>query len=356
VKRFAPSAVDAELSDPRRLMGYVSGWMYIAVGVIGLVGLVSPSLRFHLGWQLGLGLASVAYVLLTVVDVAHWGRRPMAVHIAAMAVALPVMVLALWASGGHRSYLRPVLLLAPIHWGFFLRDRRVLAALCAGFILTYWAPVIYEHAALSDAAIANTATLSLTVVFVASSLSLIRRRLDAAEDELIALARIDPLTGLLNRRSFGTELNKLVESACDRVTTYVVLLDLDHLKRLNDTHGHHVGDIALRRFAERLAATARAGDAVARLGGDEFALAGHTLDPDAVERIASRLQGAVSGMLDEAGGVPVEATTGWAVDDQRILDDAAAASELLRAADARLLESKRTRCAGRDSDLSVVAA
>jgi hypothetical protein len=132
-------------------MGYVSGWMYAGVGVIGLFGLAVPALRFHPAWQLGLALASLLYGVITIVDVADWKARPLWVHLSAMAAALPVIALALWATGGSHSYLKPVLLLAPIHWGFFVRSRRALALLCSGFILMYWTPLLYQETALREA-------------------------------------------------------------------------------------------------------------------------------------------------------------------------------------------------------------
>lgn len=88
-------------------------------------------------------------------------------HIAAMVVALPVVVLALWASGGAHSYMRPVLLLAPIHWGFFVTRRRVLAALCVGLMLTFWSPLLYQTGV---GLLSSTATLLNVNVVRAASL------------------------------------------------------------------------------------------------------------------------------------------------------------------------------------------
>jgi hypothetical protein len=143
--------------------------MYAGAGVIGLLGVTLPALRLHSGWQLGLGVATVLYGVLNIFDGLDWGRRPMPVHIAAMAAAMPVIAVAVWATGGSRSYLWPVLLLAPIHWGFFLRDRRVLAALCGALIVTFWTPLLYQSAAHDQWRVAVTATFSLSVVFIAAA-------------------------------------------------------------------------------------------------------------------------------------------------------------------------------------------
>ena len=80
-------------------------------------------------------------------------------------------------------------------------------------------------------------------------------------------AATDPLTGLLNRRSFENRTHELLRSA----TPFALAMgDLDHFKRLNDTHGHDAGDRALRSFAQTLRATLRDEDLVCRYGGEEF--------------------------------------------------------------------------------------
>lgn len=80
-------------------------------------------------------------------------------------------------------------------------------------------------------------------------------------------AETDGLTGLLNRRRLEAKAAHLLASA--RIAT-VAMADLDHFKRLNDTHGHAAGDQALRVFAQVLRATLRPGDVIARFGGEEF--------------------------------------------------------------------------------------
>ncbi|RWU02847.1 diguanylate cyclase [Pseudodesulfovibrio sp. S3] len=93
------------------------------------------------------------------------------------------------------------------------------------------------------------------------------------EDRLREEAVTDPLTGVLNRRMFWRELQKHVDGAIDQGDSFAVLiLDIDHFKILNDTHGHAVGDGVLRQFTERCVGAVRGQDVVARLGGDEFVI------------------------------------------------------------------------------------
>lgn len=93
------------------------------------------------------------------------------------------------------------------------------------------------------------------------------------ENGLQYLADHDPLTSLYTRRRFSDELERQLRLAARaKHPPALVIFDLDHLKAVNDTHGHAAGDALLKAFAEVLRARARATDIVARLGGDEFAV------------------------------------------------------------------------------------
>ena len=95
----------------------------------------------------------------------------------------------------------------------------------------------------------------------------------ARVDELREQARVDDLTGALNRRAFFGRLDdELARARRARTPVTLVLYDLDGFKAINDEHGHPTGDVALRAFAEGLEANLRASDSVGRIGGDEFAL------------------------------------------------------------------------------------
>ncbi len=87
------------------------------------------------------------------------------------------------------------------------------------------------------------------------------------------LARIDPLTGLNNRRAFF-EYGQLLEHQTARHNQHfsIIMLDIDHFKRINDSYGHEIGDEALKALAKSLNATVRSSDILGRLGGEEFAI------------------------------------------------------------------------------------
>lgn len=103
----------------------------------------------------------------------------------------------------------------------------------------------------------------------------------AAEETIKKLAFYDSLTGLANRRLLEDRLELIVENK-KREDKYcaILFLDLDNFKPLNDTYGHHAGDVFLQEAASRLLSTVRTIDTVSRLGGDEFVIVIDKLDKD----------------------------------------------------------------------------
>jgi diguanylate cyclase (GGDEF)-like protein len=99
-------------------------------------------------------------------------------------------------------------------------------------------------------------------------------QVSALYEETRRLATVDTLTGLLNRRAF-LDLMDRERSRCERHggSIAVLLLDIDHFKRVNDTHGHAAGDAILQGVARVLTKIARRSDFIARWGGEEFVLA-----------------------------------------------------------------------------------
>jgi diguanylate cyclase (GGDEF)-like protein len=155
-------------------------------------------------------------------------------------------------------------------------------------------------------------------------------------DELRSMARLDELTGVLNRRAFFERLDEeLVRTQRTGAPLTLVLCDVDRLKAINDANGHPAGDRALRAIAELLDSNVRASDSVGRIGGDEFAviLAGAD-EADAMLHRLCENPGDVDPEMED-----VRASFGSA----RAPTDGTTRDALVAAADRRLYEQKKAR-------------
>ncbi|MCW2570602.1 MAG: diguanylate cyclase [Frankiales bacterium] len=146
----------------------------------------------------------------------------------------------------------------------------------------------------------------------------------------------DGLTSIANRRHFDGSLTRhLARATRTSEPCSLLLLDIDHFKRLNDTRGHQVGDDVLREVAQVLRAHARTNDVAARYGGEEFALILDACAPEEAAATAERIRSAI------ATALPVTVTVGVAT----FPVNAVQGEDLVRAADRALYDGKR---AGRD--------
>jgi diguanylate cyclase (GGDEF)-like protein len=166
-----------------------------------------------------------------------------------------------------------------------------------------------------------------------ASLALTSQNLRLAADEVTRLASIDPLTGLFNRRYFDTRLEAELQRARRNGEPLTLLMvDIDNFKRINDDHGHMVGDRLLRCVADRLRRGVRIFDVCARYGGDEFAILMPSSNVDTAVLVADRIRASVGGHCAH-GTAGVTVSIGVAHSDGR-------ESELLSIADRALLEAK----------------
>jgi diguanylate cyclase (GGDEF)-like protein/PAS domain S-box-containing protein len=150
----------------------------------------------------------------------------------------------------------------------------------------------------------------------------------------------DELTGILNRRGF-TELAKMELVRAHRYGRpfSLILFDLDHLKRVNDTFGHAAGDLAIKAVVNCCLKSIRETDTLGRWGGDEFVLLLPESDQKAAIRVAERLQESISNCSFILNGEPVKLTAsiGVAVEDKTKLS----MDELFRNADSALYSAKQ---------------
>ncbi len=131
--------------------------------------------------------------------------------------------------------------------------------------------------------------VSLVAGFIAS-IYLGRER-----QRLMMLSEQDPLTGIRNRRALDMKLHMMSQesSAMDDSFYSVLMMDIDHFKRINDEHGHHSGDDVLRHFAGLVEQNMRTGDFFARWGGEEFVLLLPDTEKSVALKIAERIRQAV---------------------------------------------------------------
>lgn len=272
---------------------------------------------------------------------------PQRVAVASLLVSLPP----LWMLGliwRHRRGLEPAM--------------RVVAATLVLMVLALAArgvdalrdPQSYDNP-LRDRGMQGLVLLASFLTMLGTGFGFVLACSERATRRMEALASHDDLTGALNRKAAELVLaHGLQRARRDAAPLAFVLADLDQFKRINDLHGHAMGDEVLRRFVATVRSRLRASDVVARYGGEEFALILPGSDAAGALRLAEDLRAAVAALrlapLD--GAAPLLAFTmsaGIAVSPCGELGAAA----LYRAADRALYRAKRE---GRDRVLAADAA
>ncbi len=210
---------------------------------------------------------------------------------AGLGLAFALQVSILWSMGRREGMGGVVMLLiayALTFGGFVLRS-----------IVLVWkgtAPVGMLHvgdsmAISSPQSLASTALVAVTTAYTYGFIMLVANH---SRWQLRQVAIVDSLTGVSNRRAFDTELqHMMLRARRSQGRLGLMLMDLDHFKRVNDVHGHAAGDAFLRHFAGVVRHTLRETDFFARVGGEEFALLLGDANLDALQLAAERIRGAL---------------------------------------------------------------
>jgi two-component system cell cycle response regulator len=168
------------------------------------------------------------------------------------------------------------------------------------------------------------------------------RELSQANDLLSAIALVDPLTQLGNRRAFDWELPRQIQVTREQNHPLSLLvLDIDFFKRVNDEHGHLVGDQVLRMFADRLRHHMRFYETPFRYGGEEFVVLLQSTSASEAEKLAERLRRLINDtpfVISQTLDLPLTVSIGAATLSD---DDDEKGENLIRRADGRLLRAKR---------------
>ncbi|WP_295812660.1 GGDEF domain-containing protein [uncultured Nitratireductor sp.] len=163
--------------------------------------------------------------------------------------------------------------------------------------------------------------------------------LSARSESLQHAALTDSLTGMQNRRFFDDALREyLQEFRRIEKPVGLMVLDLDHFKQVNDTHGHDVGDDVLRAVARCLKDLTRYHDVVARMGGEEFAIVAPNMNDESLVKLAERIRRAVGALMIETSNVHIRVTISVGLS---IWNGRESAEEFYRRADKMLYEAKR---------------
>lgn len=161
-------------------------------------------------------------------------------------------------------------------------------------------------------------------------------------------AETDPLTGLLNRRAFERRFDQ-ARAGVRQAGTALLIVDLDHFKKVNDTFGHAVGDEVLRKAARVMHGSVRATDVVSRMGGEEFAILLPDTSVEEAVAIGQRLRERLYWSLNLGGAVPLRVTASIGAAHDRLHADTV--HEMMRDADRALYRAKengRNRLEGPD--------
>lgn len=217
---------------------------------------------------------------------------------------------------------------------FFLANPRIAVVLNVTSVV---ALMVHGGAFRSDVQMWSFAATSIVVSACAYVFAL--RNHDQRE-RLEHLATIDPLTGIKNRRSMDQELDLAAANAQRTGLPYaLVLLDIDHFKKINDEHGHGVGDDVLIEMVELLLKNIRKSDQLFRFGGEEFVLLFPGVDGIGLKAVMNNLQQVLRKYMKHPGG-SVTASFGVA-----LFNHGESVDSWLARADAALYEAKET---GRD--------
>ena len=326
---------------PARTMGRALGALYTCGASLALVWTLLPHPRDE-GDPVVVAMALLALAFGLGMSAGVADRWPRAAFHVAIGVIQVVITVGYAAGGVPANDIRLFYAWATPFAAFFFGPRAALlhgawtaGCFTVGLVLLPVGPAVAARLLLT--------TLG-TVAAVGALVSVVAARMRASQRELHHAALHDPLTGLPNRRALTETLAAaMAGQAVDGRSVHVMLVDLDHFKLVNDTHGHHVGDQLLGGLAPRLREAVGDDGVVARMGGDEFAVVCEGASAAAVDALGERVTTALTAQVDTSVG-PVRSAGSVGVAGGPPAGRSAA--ELLREADVALYRAKASRRGG----------
>ena len=254
------------------------------------------------------GLLLLGQWLLVVGLLRYNGRRPR--WRPTLDVIGAILLLVAWLTFGSYSYQGRTFIMALAHIGFFsfgawlswraaprgFGSRFLSVAFLLGTGVAVWRLATLHAGGPGDAALDRELIQQVylgmfSLGVLALSIGFILLANERLREELEFMATRDPMTGALNRRAFfaraGVEWARATRSGRPLA---VIAGDIDFFKKVNDTHGHHVGDLVIKDFAHRAQGMLRVPDILARFGGEEFVILLPDTDLDSARQVAERIR------------------------------------------------------------------
>jgi diguanylate cyclase (GGDEF)-like protein len=337
----------AEAPDERARMGRISGVLWILASIIAVGNCYLPGAEHvGMGWVFALSAVFFVYGSAGALGWLRWDRASMRVLGIGMVITIPVIGLAIYVTGGAMSFVQPMLVTTLLYAAFFFPTKWAWP-LSIELTLVAGTPLLYDSSAIEHAFLPNYVALVAGFLSATWVLVGLKKRLLAAELHQRDIANRDALTGVANRRHFEAILQRELarrtrpagRRGADQSPLALLVLDLDDFKRINDSHGHPVGDAVLCQVAERTQSILRSTDTLARVGGDEFAVIAPGAQGEGSRRMAEAIRDAVGTHYSDSGTPTPSASVGWAI----FPEDGEDFESLMRAADERMLERKRGR-------------
>ncbi len=343
-RRTGASLLCEDESTRQRLLDVESHMVSAWLSVFAMVAVGLAILAPWVGWWPLLAIATsfVAYWL--AVRRMPDSARPEYWFMGAWAFSQAATGAVVLATGGPRSVFLPWLAIPAVT----LSSRFKLRGVITGVIWTI-AVMLAVSVCVSPAAVAERPQRLIVPLVLLGGVVVLSTALMRSDVKHRAEAVVDPLTGLFNRQALSVRARELIEQARVSGMPLAVLIgDLDEFKRVNDRHGHHVGDAVLRETASSLRATLRTFDYIYRYGGEEFVILLPGTDEARALATAERVRDAIAATYP--AGLRVTLSLGVSVGDGRESEF----EDLLIAADRALYRAKaegRNRvCLGRAYD------
>jgi diguanylate cyclase (GGDEF)-like protein len=290
-------------------------------GMAFMIDFLSTSTpRWLRRWALGGAAASLTIAVLMALAPARWSYD---VYVVANLVAVHAILLAMLILARACVRRVPMASTIALGWVFPIFVSLMYPARAFGLI---------TDAQLPDGLMMLATTVECLILSlpVAARIRNLRIEHERAHERHVVLerqAQTDALTGLANRRGFGEALARAAAGHTDPMQVALLVIDIDHFKRVNDHHGHATGDAILRHVAAHVARVAGAGAIVARHGGEEFVVALKGYDLMRAGTIAERIRVSMGVSFDAETELPsvtvsIGAAAGLSDEIETILADA----------------------------------